>query len=345
MNSLKIKKFFLFVLIFSLISYIKLEKLDYKQESNWNSEYCSKGTAQSPINIPAKANCQESNSIIKIESFDYLPIVNQRLLFEHDYKFMVDASKNGHINITIEGQNYKYILHDIHFHLNSEHTIDNQLYNLEVHLVHTLSPEIQDPTKKNQYMVIGLIFNVDQEGKLVDKTQFIKNFNFDIQATIPEIKLDEFFNYLKNVYFYKGGLTTPGCDESVNWIVVDQIFGVKKEVFENFKAYLGAQYPDGNNRQVKPLNNRTVYHYSAPASSSSTVVTPQPIEKENNGSGITFGKVIFILIVAAAIYYIYKKYNEKQSEKDLTKNIERNVDLQNEAHNDYYQLKDNNKSD
>ena len=65
-----------------------------------------------------------------------------------------------------------------------------------------------------------------------------------------------------NFYYYEGSLTTPGCNEIVNWFVVDAPIQVSTKQMVKFQnawakniSFAGG---NGNNREVMPLNGREV---------------------------------------------------------------------------------------
>ena len=75
-------------------------------------------------------------------------------------------------------------------------------------------------------------------------------------------------------YFqYDGSLTTPGCEEYTTWYIVDTVFSINGVALEfmhdssfdpdhcSAHQYLPT-YFTGTNRQLQPLHNRTVYHFS-----------------------------------------------------------------------------------
>jgi len=56
-------------------------------------------------------------------------------------------------------------------------------------------------------------------------------------------------------YRYKGGLTTPSCDEIVQWFVFKTSLSMSQAQWESFKSI----FPNpANNRPVQPLNTRKV---------------------------------------------------------------------------------------
>lgn len=62
---------------------------------------------------------------------------------------------------------------------------------------------------------------------------------------------------------YKGGLTTPNCNEQVEWVVLAEVQSLSQQQFDDLNA-LWAGNPKfangfGNNRELMPLNGRTIY--------------------------------------------------------------------------------------
>ena len=235
--------------------------VDYADQTTWEG-VCTIGQSQSPINIPKKADYKEVDDIATIDSVSYNAISGKKIEFAHEYTYRIDATdSDSSITLFINGTEFKYNLDNIHFHLNSEHTIDGTNYNMEMHLVHTLddSSKKNDPDDKNAYMVIAVIYNKDDDG---DDDDFIDKCNFDTQSSVSGLSLDQFVSDKKSYYYYHGGLTTPHCDESVNWIVMDTINKMSKDQFAQFASYIKTEYPSGNNRAVQALNGRTVYYVS-----------------------------------------------------------------------------------
>jgi carbonic anhydrase len=178
----------------------------------------------------------------------------------------------------------------LHIHTNSEHTLDDQRYGAELHMVHALKDS--DPLR---LAVVGLFI---QGVDVVDNDKFAvflsawdnaadttsKSCNLtipdhwwlannrtsistgddsaDVYGMIPEGST--FFNY-------DGGLTTPPCTEIVEWNVADKPLLISVSQYNDL-ASLTLNYvndttcefatvasPSGStSRPTQPLNNRTV---------------------------------------------------------------------------------------
>jgi len=90
-------------------------------------------------------------------------------------------------------------------------------------------------------------------------------------------------NYLKGVkqsyYYYEGSLTTPDCNETVNWLVLREVQECSKEQKTNMVAKM-----EGTYRYTQDLNNRTVY-----------------ITEEPNEDSAGFPLMFILIICGAAI--------------------------------------------
>lgn len=235
------------LLIFSI-------SLDYENQNNW-PDYCS-GKYQSPINIPDESkidyDSEYKNRRVIIEEISYTTIEETKIGYEHEYSLSTPTLDNGGIKVRINGTLYSYKVQNIHFHLNSEHTINNKNYSMEMHIVH--KNENEDET--NQFLVLGYIFEMGSENT------FLNEIGLGTGEEVENVKIS---NIVKNetVYYYKGGLTTPPCSENVNWVVIKDIKTMSQTQFNKFKEFVGSvneQYEEiGNNRSTYPLNGRKVY--------------------------------------------------------------------------------------
>lgn len=64
-----------------------------------------------------------------------------------------------------------------------------------------------------------------------------------------------------SVYFYEGGLTTPTCDEVVNWFVVADVIQIPQAQLDDFEAEADSvDLTLSAAREVQALNDREVYH-------------------------------------------------------------------------------------
>ena len=73
--------------------------------------------------------------------------------------------------------------------------------------------------------------------------------------TSNSIQIDELLPFdIKNYYNYQGSLTTPNCDEVVEWFIVDEpVIGISEEQLLDFQS-IEAQNEMPVSFRVKKLN-------------------------------------------------------------------------------------------
>jgi len=174
-----------------------------------------------------------------------------------------------------------------HFHwgktdgLGSEHCFqteesDTRCAAMELHLVHYLSKygslkEAVASEDPNGLAVIGVLIetgSVEYESnpmELIAKNLvYVEEAGTGVAVDEPldftPILLDSNSNRVQ-VYAYKGSLTTPGCNEQVNWYVLKKPASVSEQVLSKFRT--GIKDDSGhdlnqNFRPRQPLNGREV---------------------------------------------------------------------------------------
>ncbi len=224
------------------------------------SEACD-GASQSPIDIV-------SGNAVEVDG--------TKINFEYKGK-TVNASNNGHAvtsvpnsrSITIlndNGVEEKFTLLQFHFHTLSEHTVDGQHYDMEMHLVHANDAFIAgDPSGK--LAVLGVFIEEgDKNKELEDIFKHLPHASHSGAAEVITAEVTSNYKKLlpdnKSVYSYSGSLTTPGCNEIVSWFVFDEAIEMSAEQIEDYR-HLYSDVANGlynTNRPVQPLNGRVVSH-------------------------------------------------------------------------------------
>ena len=64
-------------------------------------------------------------------------------------------------------------------------------------------------------------------------------------------------------YTYDGSLTTPGCDEIVDWILFRKALLISSRQIEKFRTILdtNGEAIENNFRPIQPLNSRIIYQW------------------------------------------------------------------------------------
>ena len=270
-------------IIFTIYIYFILS-LDYNAQNSWPGVCATGLKMQSPINIET-SKLEKDNSKFSFESIDYSTITSTKIGFVHEYSVSTPDLDNGNIKVKINGTDFTYKLKNIHFHLNSEHSIDGKLYDIEMHVVHE---NTNSNDEQNLHMVIGYIFKAEGD----TDNEFLKSIGFNTGETVINVQVQNIVKK-ENVYYYKGGLTTPPCTEDVNWVVVQDIKTMSTSQLAKFKTYitsLDSTYANGNNRNVQQLYDRKVYKVDLEGENED-----QESENEDQGNG-NYLKIHTILI-------------------------------------------------
>ena len=261
MNSLLDYSILLFLLL--VASIIANEgPLEYPEPiGGWPHDYCNSTKIQSPIDIPSTKDDSvliDDGSHAKIISLLYSNINQGIVHYDEGHKWTTDALNIGILEIELNGTLFRYNLSSFHFHLYSEHRIENKQYPMELHFVHT---NLDENDEANKHLVIGILFDYkdDKENK------FLKDVNLAEETPINNASIFDLIKKNDPFYYYKGSLTTPSCADIVNWIVFKDIRSMSFNQFNRFKnwvensnsAYYGNGY--GNARGPKKLDGREIY--------------------------------------------------------------------------------------
>ena len=208
-----------------------------------NDEYvlCSSGLAQSPIDI-AETVPEDLPNI----AFDYKPsrlnIINNGHTIQANY---AEGSR-------IEVDSVRYELLQFHFHAPSEHTINAQFSDMELHLVHK--------SADGNLAVVSVMLN-----KGAENSAFAPVFD-NMPAVVDEennpdalVNAGDLLPEDGLTYRYIGSLTTPPCSENVRWHVMKTPVQVSEAQVAAFEAII-----HDNNRPVQPLNGREVVEDTSP---------------------------------------------------------------------------------
>ena len=248
----------------SLFSYLDANEgpLQYPEPAEgWDDGDCQSLQIQSPINIPSTKDDSvviDDGTHANIKSLSYSKITSAKVEFDKGHKWTTEELDIGYIEIELNQTLYKYKLNSFHFHLNSEHRIENHQYPMEMHIVHKNTNKTD---KENENLVIGILFDYSSE----EDNQFLEDIKLSSEEEIENASILSLINKNEEFYYYKGGLTTVPCTENVNWIVFKKIIHMSFNQFNNFQKwiensdlkYYGTGY--GNARGPKRLSGRKIY--------------------------------------------------------------------------------------
>ena len=201
---------------------------------------------QSPVDI-ANTTPIEFDEILKT-SYDgegAIEIQNKGSNFEVIY----EAGNDNFVNLN--GEEFELI--NIHFHAESEHAVDGELSDLEMHIVH--GNETGGLTVLGVFIEEGE-FNptlapvFDTVGSELATVELPDTVEFTEEIEIAEVLPDN------SGWFYNGSLTTPSFSENVNWFVFEESIELSPEQMDVFEDFLESADLESNNLDLQPLNGR-----------------------------------------------------------------------------------------
>lgn len=227
----------------------------------WDDGDCKSLNSQSPIDIPPNYD----NSVViddgdkaKIISMNYSIINSGEVAFDKNHKWTTEELDIGNLIIRLNKTIYNYKVNNIHFHLYSEHRLQNKQFPMEMHIVHK---NMNQSDTLNENLVIGVLFDYEKNVK----SEFLENMKLAEEEEINGADIKSIINGNDPFYYYKGGLTTVPCTENVNWIVFKSVHNFSYEQFSKMKKWItssGDNYYNtgyGNARGPKPINGRNIF--------------------------------------------------------------------------------------
>jgi len=244
---------------------------DYLEHGNdWASvsAACAAKTGQSPIDIEKFVDIEgQSKTVLWFDYFadhevqDAHNIVNDG----HGLMFHDSSVDLGFVKLGLD----EFKAAEYTFHTPSEHTIDGQVFPLEIQVVHNL---------QNKKLAVSLLFKYGPSNEFLAslmKTEMPVWKVTNKGASLAELLGNETdaFN-LEHVlplegthpgsqmtfYNYEGSLTAPPCDGGVDWWVSSNPLEATKAEIEHIKQaiFASASSAHGNNRYTQSLGQRKV---------------------------------------------------------------------------------------
>lgn len=210
-------------------------------ELNPDYSACASGLLQSPVNLTGAADKPIDNL-----QFHYQP--SPLHIINTGKTLMVPFTQGSHI--TLDEQDFE--LRQMHFHAPSEHTIDGELADAELHLLHKNS--------EGKLAMVSLLIRQGEANPVLARLLTLAPDNqSELRDTETTIDATNLLPEQQTSYRYMGSLTTPPCSEGVRWIVMTEPL----EISPAQLATLVRTVP-GNNRPVQPLNDRPLLRDSSP---------------------------------------------------------------------------------
>ncbi|KAG1701994.1 hypothetical protein DVH05_010484 [Phytophthora capsici] len=228
--------------------------------SKWSEHWkaCG-GVRQSPIDIVTTAKVGKG----KKSPLSFSGKCSQYNLTEPHEPLEVDVVGG---NCAIDVNNAAYNMAQFHLHAPSEHTLNGKALDGEIHFVHKSSDG-------KALLVVGIFLEIGAKsdpwlGPVLDA---LENVNSTDHSEAIVVQLKSYSALIKQaskncgIYNYPGSLTTPGCDETADWWVVQDAIKISSIDFGRLHQDLVEYHitDNGNNaRPVQPLNGRTVTRFN-----------------------------------------------------------------------------------
>ncbi|XP_065668854.1 uncharacterized protein LOC100212032 isoform X3 [Hydra vulgaris] len=255
-----------------------------------NVDWTCTARKQSPIDIDTKYlidNVAVKNIVLKVNPPNS-PLIGTLRNNGH----APTLSISNDVSIKLFGGNLvnDYFFKQLHFHFGctsgtgSEHQIDGNAFPLEIHLVfwdNSTYKSFPDAAKADRGIaVLAVLFEIESPNKTTDTplSQVIQllrhieeeddtvavkeEFNFRLENLIPNVMKSKSAD---RFYTYEGSLSTPGCYESVTWIVMATYLSVTESdlsVFRKLRSSKVNHYSDemcNNYRPIQRKNGRRIY--------------------------------------------------------------------------------------
>jgi carbonic anhydrase len=239
------------------------------QFENWTniSNRC-KGLCQSPISITKKHSKPASFNFLKEVQF-YDKNIACNILVD---SALVTFANFGFLSILEKDKEIIYDAFQLHVHVPSEHFVDQNYYDAELHLVFRLRNFENNKEIKNIFTVLGFFYQYSNANNT--ENEFLNNWIFQKKDIKKDENIEINFKNLEKLlvnnqefYQYQGSLTTPNCDEVVNWIIfknpINISFQQKIQLYSLFRNIKNIHSPIGfgNNRKIQDLNERIIHEH------------------------------------------------------------------------------------
>ena len=243
-------------------------KFNYHDQTAWlkfPGSHCD-GKRQSPININTKEVMKSSDLIaLKFDKYDH-PVAGEFKNMGTNVEFVP-----GQTGATLTNHLGTYILKQFHFHWGkgacegSEHQFDGNQYAAEIHFVHLKQGASPSDTAGDTFSVVAVLCKASDIpiSGVWAKLSPVPTEHEDSHP-VSDLVYDELLPENRDYYQYEGSLTTPLCNETVQWFVLKNTIDIPNE----FLAKLRMVESDDcgtlltfNFRDLQRLNDREVYDF------------------------------------------------------------------------------------
>ena len=199
---------------------------------------CSDGQNQSPVDLVADLSADLPELVFQYHGTPVRETNN-------GHTIMLSVAPGNYLEVPSSGEQFQLL--QGHFHSPSEHTVNGEHLDMEIHLVHA--------NDDGQLVVVGIMIEEGEEDPMLNR---IWSFMPEQVGETTESPLTVFEAGIlpptREYFKYNGSLTTPPCSEGVSWIVLHKSLTASPEQVARFKDRVGQT----TNRPIQPRNSRVI---------------------------------------------------------------------------------------
>ncbi|XP_037568986.1 carbonic anhydrase-related protein 10-like [Dermacentor silvarum] len=237
---------------------------------------CSTGRRQSPVNI-------EPRQLLFDPNLKPIAVSNHRVdgLLQNTGQGIVfrlsEDDELGGVNISLGPLSYRYRVYELRLHFGrtedrgSEHSVSGFVFPAELQILGyncDLYANVSEARQRAQGLValaviIKLRDSANVELRLLTSQLLHLAFKGS-QVAVKSVSIRDLLPDTDSYMTYEGSSTTPGCEETVTWILMNRpLYMTRQQLFATRKLMQGDAFhpkaPLGNNfRPTQPLHGRVV---------------------------------------------------------------------------------------
>ena len=212
---------------------------------------CAEGRAQSPIDVITTAAVHRPLPPLSpaYGPVDLEVVNNGHTVESHPLAKAQAEPPAGGPSLQVGGRTYRLV--QFHWHTPSEHWLDGASYPMELHLVHG---------DEDGRLVLGVLIREGRANPELDKLWATLPREPGERTEVHGFDLAKLLPASLHSYRYAGSLTTPPCDQGIQWVLLAEPIELSAEQIATFQElFLGNErFPAGNARPLQPHNDREI---------------------------------------------------------------------------------------
>ena len=254
---------------------------NYSDQNAWKlvNDWSCDGIRQSPVDI-------RTNSLQRNPSLINLTLMNFDQPLDGNWTnngFTEQVNPSSDFMASFVNHRGTYDLNQFHFHWGrpesgSAHLLDGRSYNGELHMVSTKTTG--SSTAGDANAVIGVWLDSDENMAIAGTVweQLLNKLPLEAEDVneVTGLTLSEFLPDDLSYYYYEGSLTTPPCNEVVQWFMLRNPIRVPAAFLDGLRTMVsgidGRPLPI-NHRETQSLNTRKVMIQGDDGDGGSSTVT------------------------------------------------------------------------